>query len=322
MQTPLMINLYGLPKRGKTSVALACFPNGLVIGVPSAIAQVAQNELGFTPRIWPQAPMDLPQLVGIMHSVAAQADQFDAIVVDDASLLCKNSMVLWDEEAEEIRVKNKKKNKDNFYKYHKLEAHLVKISNLARHMGIHVVLIWHEKAPGISQGVAFPGGPEVPAKKERTAVAAWGDINVRVTLDASYPDPWLQRTFYCDPKDPKWITGDRTGVCTRMTPGSLRSVIEAGAAGYQLSRLSGLEWQTELAHLTADMIVQGIDPKKAVQDLSSDKKWVNHNPYHLRWAMQDGIAEGVLRIQRNRSLFNFDNAEASAGPSAPPPPAN
>lgn len=318
MQSPLVVNLYGPPKKGKTSAAVSCFPNALAIGVVSAIAQIAQNELGFTPRIWPQAPRTLPELIGILQAVAPQADQIDAIIVDDASLLCKNSMVLWDDWADQNR--NPKTNKkDNFYKYHQLESCLVRINDLARHMGCHVVMIWHEKPPGIAEGVAYPGGPELPAKKERTAVAAWGDINVRVTTDPGYPDPWLKRTFFCDPGDPKWITGDRTGVCSRMTPGSLRAVIEAGAAGYSLSRLAGFEWQNDLANEVADMIVAGVDAESAVAKAISNNNYTNLNELHLRWACQDGIAMGVLRMQRQRSLFDF-SARQSAGPSAPPPP--
>lgn len=314
----VMITVYGKPKQKKTSDALAAFPTALFCGVPSAITLVAQNELGFTPTVHESPPQNLSQLAGMLRTLSKSntVKQYGAVVIDDVSHLCQQSMLEWAENAPAGRSGKK----DRFYPYQQLNQHLLEVAHASRHLGVHLLMNFHERMPGTNADGRFcPGGPDVPSRNQVETLPAWCDISVRSMIDPTYPDPWFPSVYYCDPTNPDWVTGDRTGVCTEKTPGNIREILRAGQSNYQLVRLSGLEWQDEVAQTVADAIVGGAAVQEAIQAAVSGRK---ESKLHLRWACQDGIARGILLKQADRSLFDFsDNTEAStSSPSLPPPP--
>jgi hypothetical protein len=315
-----MITTYGKPKKKKTSDALAAFPTALCLGVPSAIALVAQNELGFTPSVHPDSPRSLPDLVTLLQRLgdSGAAVDYGAVLIDDMSHLCKQSMLYWQENAPTGRSGKK----DRFYQYQELNRHLLEISGLARHMGVHLAMTFHERSPGTNaDGYFCPGGPDVPSRNQTETIPSWCDINVRAMVDPTYPDPWFPSIYYCDPTDANWVTGDRTGVCYDKTPGNLREILRASHSNYRLNRVPGLEWQDDIAEQVAQAIVQGAEPREAVTAITANR---TEQQLHLRWACQDGIARGVLRLRASRSLFDFpvedEAANDTGGPSLPPPP--
>ena len=314
----VMITVYGKPKQKKTSDALAAFPTALFCGVPSAITLVAQNELGFTPTVHESPPQNLSQLAEMLRTLSKSgaAKQYGAVVIDDVSHLCQQSMLEWTENAPAGRSGKK----DRFYPYQQLNQHLLEVAHASRHLGVHLLMNFHERMPGTNADGRFcPGGPDVPSRNQVEPLPSWCDISVRSMIDPTYPDPWFPSIYYCDPTNPDWVTGDRTGVCTEKTPGNIREILRAGQSNYQLVRLSGLEWQDEVAQTVADAIVGGAAVQEAIQAAVSGRK---ESKLHLRWACQDGIARGILLKQADRSLFDFsDNTEAStSSPSLPPPP--
>jgi hypothetical protein len=315
----VMITSYGKPKKRKTSDMLAAFPCALFIGVPSAMTLVAQNELGFTPAVHPNPPKTLPELVALLEQIHSQglAQQYGAVVIDDASHICKNSMLVWEHEAPTGRSGKK----DRFWTYQQLNRYLLEMSGLARHLGVHLAMTFHERQPGSNADGRFcPGGPDVPSRNQTETIPSWCDINVRAMVDPSYPDPWFPSIYYCDPTDSDWITGDRTGVCTQRTPGNIREILRASESDYRLDRIPGLEWQDDVAEAVATHLVAGMDARAAVQDVAGS---VQANPLHVRWACQDGIARGVLRLNKQRGLFDFatDQVETTrSAPALPPPP--
>jgi hypothetical protein len=315
----VMVTVYGQPKKKKTSDLLAAFPNALFVGVPSALTLVAQNELGYTPAVHPTPPQTLVQLVQLLEDFAynpEKAQQYGAIVIDDASHLCKRSMLEWEKEA----------GRNKFLPYQMLNKHLLHISGLARHLGVHMAMTFHERMPGTNaDGLLCPGGPEVPSRNQVQAIPSWCDLNVRAMVDPTYPDPWFPGVYYCDPTDPEWVTGDRLGVCSRKTPGNLREILRASNSGYQLARIPGLEWQDDIAETLAQAIASGQNVKEAIVEVT--QTITDANPLHLRWACQDGIARGVLRKQRSKSLFDFTSGKdesqgsnAALSSTLPPPP--
>tara|TARA_R100001510_G_scaffold57677_1_gene66805 strand:+ start:5942 stop:6919 length:978 start_codon:yes stop_codon:yes gene_type:complete len=316
----VMITVYGKPKQKKTSDALAAFPTALFCGVPSAITLVAQNELGFTPTVHPDSPKNLNELVGMLRMMATDgsAKPYGAVVVDDLSHLCQRSMLEWTESAPSGRSGKK----DRFYPYQQLNQMLLEIAHISRHLGVHLLMNFHERTPGTNaEGRFCPGGPDVPSRNQIETLPSWCDINVRAMVDPNYPDPWFPSIYYCDPTDPDWVTGDRTGVCTKKTPGNIREILRASESNYHLARLPGLEWQDEVAQSVADDMVGGAAVQDAIQSAVSGR---TDNPLHLRWACQDGIARGVLLQQAKTSLFDFEIKETKTAnsPSMPPPPPN
>lgn len=321
--TPTVLaTIFGRPKNRKTSDALAAFPSALAIGVPSALSLVAENELGFTPRVHPNPPQILPDLITMLQNLAesGRAQEFGAVIIDDASHICRRSMLHW----EEVSPVSRSGRKDKFWQYQQLAKHLLTLAGLARHIGVHMVMTFHERQSGMNADGAFcPGGPDVPSRNQIEVIPSWCDITVRAKIDRDYPDPWFPTIYYCDPSDPEWVTGDRNGVCYDKTPGNLREILNASASPYHLRRLEGLEWQDDIAEQVAVSIVGGQAPRDVVQDAAAAN--ANFDPRHLRWACQDGIARGVLRLRRARSLFDFDTPDAptlkaASGSSLPPPP--
>ena len=315
----VMITVYGQPKKRKTSDMLAAFPNALFIGVPSALSLVAQNELGFTPSVYPNPPQTLPELINLLTELSQQnlSDQCGAVVIDDASHLCKRSMLQWEDEAPVGRSGKK----DRFYQYQQLDRRLLQLAGLARHLGVHMAMNFHERMPGSNADGHFcAGGPDVQSRNQVKTLPSWCDINVRAMIDNAYPDPWFPSSYYCDPTDPEWITGDRTGVCQKKTPGNLREILRSSKSNYRLGRVPGLEWQDDIADAIANSITQGVPVLDAINEAVAGNK---NNPLHLRWACQDGIARGILAKQQSRSLFNFEpepDVPVSNGVSLPPPP--
>ena len=321
----VMVTVYGKPKKKKTSDVLAAFPTALCIGVPSAITLVAQNELGFTPAVHPEPPQTLHELVTLLDYVSrtGMAKQYGAIVIDDASHICDRSMMVWNEEA----PAGKSGKKDKFYAFQQLNKYLLMLSGLARHMGVHLAFTFHERMPGTNaDGFFCPGGPNVPSRNQVETLPSWCDINVRAMVDSTYPDPWFPGVYFCDPTNPEWVTGDRTGVCWAKTPGNLREILRASAGGYALARVPGLEWQDDVADELADLIVESGDVLGSIKKISVEHPRFSDGTQqiHLRWACQDGIARATFRKRKARNLFDLTpKEEPKKGNGVPvPPPTN
>ena len=241
---------------------------------------------------------------------------YDAVVVDDISHLCQRSMFEWSQSAPEGRSGKK----DRFYPYQQLNQHLLEVAHTSRYLGVHLLMNFHERMPGTNaEGRFCPGGPDVPSRNQVETLPSWCDINVRAMVDPTYPDPWFPSIYYCDPTNPEWVTGDRTGTCSAKTPGNIREILRASQSNYRLSRLEGLEWQDDVAQSVADDIISGADVSEAIKSAVSGR---TDNRLHLRWACQDGIARGVLAQQASQSMFDFsrEEAQSNSSPNLPPPP--
>lgn len=313
----IMACVYGKPKKKKTSDMLASFPSALFIGVPSAISLVAENELGFTPAVHPEPPQTLPELVALLASLNESAQQYGAVVIDDASHICKQSMLQWQVEA----PRGRSGKPDRFFPYQELSRHLLILAGVSRHLGVHMAMTFHERPPGTNADGAFcPGGPDVPSRNQTEVLPSWCDINVRAMIDPTYIDPWFKGVYYVDPADPEWVTGDRTGVCQGNTPANLREILRASQSNYRLDRLPGLEWQDDIAEQVATTLSQGANVQGVVRDIAAAHDYA---PLHIRWACQDGIARHALRAKLSRGLFDFEEVATNNGGGSvvlPPPP--
>ena len=324
MSTPaptpnLLLLLYGEPKRRKTSSLLAAFPNALCIGVRDNLLAIGNDQLGFSPRMLPEEPRDLDQLLRVLRSHEQHLASYGEVIVDDISLLCKTSMVNWRKQAPRSKKTGKA---DGFYPYKNLEDRLTELADLMRHSGCKLAVSAHERKPKFDEDtreLLTIGGPEIPMARLVEDLPAWCDVNIRAVLDNSYEDPWTPRvTFYAEPDDKAWITGSRISPFTRRTPASIREALRASATPYVLRRLQGFEWQDDVADTVAEALMDDMS-RQRVQDIA--KKLSGHysklNPLHLRWAIQDGVARAHFRRDAN-NLFDFSAPTAKGG--APPPP--
>jgi len=321
-QATILASVFGRPKNKKTSDALACLPTALCVGVPSALRLVAENELGITPRIHPNPPQILPDLINMLSNLAesGRANEYGGIIIDDASHICRQSMLHW----QNVAPRGKSGRTDKFWAYQQLSQHLLHLAGLSRHIGVHMIMTWHERQGGMNADGAYcPGGPDVPSRNQIEVLPSWCDVTVRAMIDHNYPDPWFPTVYYVNPADPEWVTGDRNGVCYDRTPGNMREILNASATPYELRRVPGLEWQDEVADQVASLIASGQPAREVVQQIAGGVQGAD--PRHLRWACQDGIARGVLRLRQARSLFDFSKKDAQVEaattlPLPPPPP--
>jgi hypothetical protein len=322
--------VYGQPKRMKTSMVASAFPNALWIPGEgaNAIRSVAQNEWGFNPIIYDHPIRTLPELIDLLTMLEDEGllEQYPEVCVDGMTALCESSLGYWNDNP---RLTDKGR-VDKFYPYQELKDKLFRMAERSRHIGVSVFLIAHEQAPGQSpDGTSMPGGPSLGSKAQAVRVPAWCDFNARAVVNQEYPDPWVKSGLYVDPWDSTWVTGDRNGVANKSSPPNVRELLRASAMDYGLSRLEGLEWQDEIADVVADGFCSGAELKDAIDaGVAAASKFAKGSgrdtQLHIRWAIQDGIARGVIQKQRSVSLFKpiAPPAALTKRKTPPPPPSD
>jgi len=318
--------VFGQPKRTKTSMVASAFPNALWVPGEgaNAIMSVCQNEWGYEPTIYDHPIRTLDGLLELLAMVEEHnlAEEYGAVCVDGMTALCESSLRHWQDNP---KLTNSGK-VDKFYPYQQLKDRLLRLAERARHIGVNVFLVAHEQAPGAGMDGSFvPGGPSLGSKGQVVRVPAWCDFNARAVVNKDYPDPWVKTGLYVDPFDSTWVTGDRNGVAYATAPPNVRELLRASAVDYGLSRLKGLEWQDEVADKVAEHMVEG-DLDGAInigatlgQKLA--KSQGRQGQLHVRWAIQDGIARGVIQKHRMTSMFDLKPPapKKSKKKAAPPP---
>lgn len=307
MSTPTLLALTFAPyKKGKTVETLQAFPRGIFIAAPGALSFASSPfGLGYVPSQpvgqdgRPVAFRGIDEVTSFLVGLGDRAGDFDVVVIDDLSLLLTASVNKWGKEPEQQR--------NRYYKFGRLESALTTLADIARYdVRLHVWASCHERAPETVDGVAMPGGPLVPSRWQTGALPAWADMVLRMRIDTSYPDPWWPGVFWANSTDYGWITGDRTGVVRGSAPANPAELLRY--LGYVIRRLPGLEWQDDVAEGVAVRLWEaasgsasgaiGITPdmvmavtRAVFEQLSS------FDPRHVRWAVRDGLARAVFRLQ-------------------------
>mgnify|MGYP007059409057 FL=1 len=101
-------------------------------------------------------------------------------------------------------------------------------------------------------------------------------------------------------------------------------MLRPSAVDYGLSRRPGLEWQDEVADVVAAAVLSG-DVNEAVSaGVNKAQKFAKGSgrdtQLHVRWAVQDGIARGVIQKQRSDNLFKVLEPPAPKKKGKTPPP--
>lgn len=318
--------VYGQPKRMKTSMVASAFPNALWIPGEgaNAIRSVAQNEWGFDPIIYEHPVRTLVDLIDLLDMLEREGlvDEYPAICVDGMTALCETSIRFWQDNP---RVTDKGKI-DKFYPYQQLKDKLLRLVERARHIGVSVFMVAHEQAPGSGMdGTFVPGGPSLGSKGQVVRVPGWCDFNARAVVNKDYPDPWVSSGLYVDIWDSHWVTGDRNGVAYAESPPNVRELLRASSIDYGLSRIEGLEWQDEVADVVAAGVKSGDVAEAIAAGVNAAQKKAKgrgrQTQLHIRWAVQDGIARGVIDVRRSANMFKvLDPPKAKKGAPPPPPP--
>ena len=320
--------VFGQPKRMKTSMVASAFPNALWIpgeGM-NAIKSVTQNEWGFEPTVYEHPVRTLVDLLDLMSMLEEQGlvESYPAVCVDGMTALCETSLRFWQDNP---KITNSGK-VDKFWPYQQLKDKLLRLAEKSRHIGVSVFMVAHEQAPGSGMDGSFvPGGPSLGSKGQVVRVPAWCDFNARAVVNKDYPDPWVKGGLFVNPWDSTWVTGDRNGVGYAESPPNVRELLRASAVDYSLSRRPGLEWQDEVADAVAAVMQSG-DVESAVNEgVAKAQKFAKGSgrdtQLHIRWAIQDGIARGVIRKQRSDNLFKVlepPTPKKRRKASTPPPP--
>lgn len=340
MAAPI-ICLYGQAKTGKTSAAIAAFPNAHLIGVEANLDFIWRRTLGLPSEpagvMWmtKPPPEDLETLVGMVEEARGWPEEHRrrGLIVDDAGKLIDRTYQKFDAQPESFSRKTG--NKDAFYAGKKTAPIINDLCAAARYADIPVVLVMHEKEPKYSQdGVWQIGVPDLPWRSLSEDLEAWFDLNLRVVGDPDSLDPWfgdgrVGRRLFHQYGDKNWMTGDRSEVCWDATPGSLYEVLRAG--GSPVTRFKNktaridLSWQDEVADEVA-VLLEGVTDRNDVKRRLASKfkgRYTDKHEKHTRWAMQDGIARYQISKRLSRGLFDDIEVETeehggSGGVNLPP----
>lgn len=325
---PIVIWLFGQPKRSKSNTISRVRPGMLWFGVTKAIDLVSWGVDGYHAAVWPEAPETFDDLFRIMDGAGSSINDYSGWGVDDLTLICERSLTIWDENAPVSRRSGKK---DIWAQYRELNKATGELVARARHAGVSLVgFNSHERESSFDDDGGFhAGGPEMGTKARAKKMPGWCDIMARAVSDNESPDPWLKTKLWVKPFHKDWVTGDRNDVCWDNTPPSLREILLASEYGFDLPRLPGLEWQEEVVEEVASKLaaMESPDPTAIAKAISASKdRWLRQDTRHpkwLRWAIQDGIARFRLRLRQQAGLFSDEAMGAASDDKKrrrPPPP--
>lgn len=231
---------------------------------------------------------------------AAGAAGYAAVVIDDASLLMKNTIALTRD-----RFKTVSKSGGEGYDYGMYtfwSGVLQDVAYTARWAGVHVILNAHVQPAYTDKatGEFFKAGPDFDWKKLVRVMPHTADLVLQaVTRPPSAPE-WDTRAD-CDRNDPSVMMKDRFTVMPARG-GPLNTAEVLRAAGYNIPRPSGLEWMNDVAEWVATEIAAG-KPEADVTKAARAQLDGKVHPFHTRWALRDGVHRGRLRKHAATSVL-------------------
>lgn len=283
-----VVAIYGPSGCGKTTDLLYSFPNGIFIAPPGAI-KPAHHVVGHVPESTEASTiMEATDLVKKL----GQNKKYDAIVVDDFSLLAEQT------------VASLEKKLTGFKLWGEMRNVVLAFRDTARRAGMHVVLTAHESTPRTMNGTFIRGGPKLPGRLPEDVPTAC-DLVLRAAFDQNRRG-W-HGCYRCTVDDTQWVTKDRHGVTPDRAPMNTAEILRM--AGYEIRRAPGLEWQEELVEalataMAADPKAEGDLVNEAIE-LAREK---TDNDLHVRWLLRDSLDRSVLRRARQNALAIFTTA--------------
>jgi len=282
--------IYGPSGLGKTTDLLYSFPNGLFVAPPGAL-KPAHHVVGHVPQsVEASTIMDATAIVAKLAK--SNPDNFDAIVVDDFSLLAESTVSVLE------------RRHTGFKLWGAVRDAVLAFRDTSRHAGLHVVMTAHESAPRTYNGNFIRGGPKLPGRLPEDFPGAC-DIVFRAAQDGTRRG-W-HACYRCTVDDTQWVTKDRHGVTPDKAPMNLGEIIRM--AGYSLRRAPGLEWQEEIVEAVSGMLVHGVtqfgnksEEKAIVEEAIELAREMTNNELHIRWMLRDALDRAALKRARANVL--------------------
>lgn len=283
-----VVAIYGPSGCGKTTDLLYSFPQGLFIAPPGAL-KPAHNVVGHVPDSREAATiMDATDLVKKM----GHDKKYDAIIVDDFSLLAESTVAALEKKLTGFKLWGEMRNV------------VLAFRDTARRAGMHVILTAHESSPRTMNGTFIRGGPKLPGRLPEDVPTAC-DLVLRSAFDPSRRG-W-HGCYRCTIDDTQWVTKDRHGVTPDRAPMNTAEILRA--AGYNIRRAPGLEWQEELVEALSVAMVA--DPKaeaSLVEEAIGLAREQTDNDLHVRWVLRDSLDRAVLQRAKQNALAIFTTA--------------
>jgi len=287
---PAVVVVYGPSGMGKTTDTLFSFPMGLFFALPGAL-KPSLRVVGWDPHAAGQVvPVtDLDAAVQALRQV--KPGTFDAVVVDDLSLLAERTMQ--NLEAKYAGSRNM------FALWDSLRDTVIRFREAARACGLHVILNAHERQPETKDGTFFRGGPALPSKTLTERIPHIADTVLRACADPTMPGQW-KGIYKCEPANPQWVMKDRHGCCPPTCPQNLGEILRM--AGYTIRRRPELGWQEEWVEWVAQNLAGGRPEKDVMAELNAN--FAEADPLHLRWVRRDGRHRHMLRKAYTQMVTN------------------
>ena len=290
--TKAVVANYGPSGIGKTTDLLYSFPHGYFIAPPGAL-KPSLNVVGFTPDSDDGETKTIMDATKKVVDVANRfGSKYDAVIVDDFSLLA------------EATIAQLEKKHTGFKLWGALRDVVLDFRDTARRVGMHVVLTAHESTPRTVNGAFVRGGPRLPGRLPEDLPTAC-DVVLRASFDSTRRG-W-HAVYRCTVDDPSWVTKDRHGVTPDRAPMNTAEILRA--AGYEIRRASGLEWQEKLVEAFTQALIADPQNEKALMgeviEIAREK---TDNDLHVRWVMRDALDRAYLRRMRQQNVFQLYTA--------------
>lgn len=276
---------YGPSKTGKTTDCLYSFPRGLFLAQPGAL-KPSENVVGYTPKS--ELVQTIPEATALI--LKQKKGEFDALVVDDFSLLAENTIAIAERKASGLKM------------WGVLRDWLIEFRQAARYAGMHVVCNAHESAPKVVNNASLRGGPKLPGRMVEDFPAIC-DLVIRAA-----PEPDRKGWPYgyrCSGNDANYITGDRHGVTPDHAPMNLAEILRA--AGYAVRRAPGLEWQDEVVESLTQLFEKNpnVDQVELMRAVVGKMREKGRSDIHIRWVLRDALDRMNLRLANSNPLAAF-----------------
>lgn len=279
--------LYADLKAGKSSDAIAAFPDAIYVAAPGALAP-SETLWGLPAR----KREDLETFVDVRKLVEGMRAPPLAIVIDDATLIADRTAVQF------------AGSKDGWDVWAAVLHSAVRMRDTLRRKGCHIVMTCHPRAAHIENGVRIRGGPSFQGQCAMKIPAA-ADLLLRAEARPGALDPlapkgpkprgWgmVYRTAY----HPDWLQGSRYDT-PDLAPMNLGEILRL--AGFVIPRSRGLEWQEALANALANRLLEiGFDDDAKVSAAIMKIRDVGLSRFtktepHVYWAIRDGHDRAIL----------------------------